>query len=362
MTDETLEQILKRALVPEIDEAEIAVHRKEEDTYLGKGEKGKRKINKNIAAAAIAMAIMIIGGSSVYAAINHFGLLDFTENRREQIPQEATQLIEKNVEQTISEDTEDMPIHCEVKEALCDSETIMIVYEVTAKEQGKYLFIPEDAVATDDMSDWSDIRGITAGEYAKQNGLSILHIGGGITNLEELGIAESSLAFHSASDDVMAVYIRSGKQSDAKRVDVECVATAWADGTGTVCRREMKFTLEDLAKAETCSYQPEKSGSTEAKTNLEILGAEVIQTELGTYVDITFRAENEAAETLTFRIKDADGRLLDSLGGSGIESHDDGTLGERLSMNRTELGESFVVEIYDYISNVTRGSVRMKRR
>ena len=387
MTDEKLNQILKQALVPEIGDSEIKLKRAEQgegEFYMSEAadyrnaqesgkHSGKHRANlreklsrnvlsrKGISAAAIAMAVLLAGGGSVYAAVSHFGLLDFTGNLREEIPQDAATLIEHNVEQSVSDATEDTPIQCSVKEALRDSETIMLVYEVAAKEHGKYLFIPEDAVPEDNMSDWSDIKGITAAEYARQHDLTIFHIGGGIMNTEELGIAESALSFHSAEDDVMEIYVRSHMQSDAKSMEVKCVATAWLGGTNDVYRREMSFALEDKSKARRSSYQQESIQLADVSREVSVSEAEVLQTELGTYIDVTYDGEEEVIENVVFRVKDANGRALEQISGTGVEVQENGSVRQRLILNKTELGESFVLEIYDYVEGTVCGTIRMRR-
>lgn len=361
MRDEKLDQILKQALAPQIDDSEIIVHKK----MRKKREKGmnrKNRISRFPMAAAIILAILIGTGGTVYAVFQYFGLLDFTDHLKEKIPQEAVELIEREIAQTPIEDGRNTFINLSVKEALCDSETIMIVYEVSAEESGKYLFIPEDATFGSNMSDWSNITGISAGEYAKQNNLEIINIGGGIVNRDELGIVESSMSFKSVSNDVMYVYVRSGKMSDVRHFDVTCVATARPSEAGSVndvIRQEVKFTLEDMSEADIFSYLP--VGQTGHDTETEIVGAQVIQTELGTYIDVHFHNnQGNFPDNISFRIKESDGTGIDSIGGSGIEVNEDGTYRERLILNKKDFSGDFILEIYDYHEGTIYNSMQMR--
>lgn len=391
--------------------------------------RNRRRKNK-VAVAAIVMAAAIGMGGITYAAHRYYGLLDFARDSTDKIPQEATEMIDAAIVPDKVEETDGNIMDCTVREALCDSETIMVAFEVSAKEAGKYLFIPEYAVPSDNMSDWSDVKGITASEYAKEKGLQIVNISGGITNFGELGIAESSLIFKSAGDDVMDVYVRSGKTNDAKSLEVECQATArFAEGgyEGTedqaeiiqaygkdndnglsgenvkndfgsendekelmegIMRKYITFTLQDMSTVNTKAYSvagyvPAKGngevyseeimGNEAAETDMlanagengantiTVNGAKVLDTELGTYIDISFTSSQGeyVPDDLTFRILDKNGSQIDSVGGSGIEVNSDGTMFERFIFNKMEVGDSFMIEVYDYEDNVVCGSFEM---
>ena len=208
--------MVKEMDVPGIvqDKAQNAFSRIREENKMSKtnSENTRRGFLKSKAATAATIVAAILAGSGViYAAVSHFGLLEFTANSAEEIPQEAEQLIEKNIS-AVSDGAENDLYDCTVLEALCDSETVMIVYEVSAKENGKYLFIPEDAIPDDNMSDWTDYSDQIASEYADANNLTIVNIGGGISNREELGISVEDLSFRSVGNDVMDIYVRCEKE------------------------------------------------------------------------------------------------------------------------------------------------------
>ena len=364
----------------------------------------RRRKNKVAAAALIFAAVIGLSGVT-YAAHKYYGLFDFSKDSTAKIPKEATEMIDTAVVPEKVEETDGNIMDCTVREALCDSETIMVAFEVSAKEAEKYLFIPEDAVPSDNMSDWSDNKGITASEYAEEKGLQIVNIGGGITNFAELGIAESSLIFKSAGDDVMDVYVRCGKTNDAKSLEVECQATArfaddgyegaedqaeivQTDGkdyedslnsknvkedSGSendekelmegIMRKYITFTLQDMSTVDTKAYSV--AGYSSAKgtgeDTITVNSAEVLDTELGTYIDINFTSsqEEDVPDDLTFRILDKNGSQIDFIGGSGIEVNSDGTMFERFIFNKMEVGDSFVIEVYNYEDNVVCGSFEM---
>ena len=365
-------------------------------------KKEKKKGRNNVAVAAFLVAALIGTGGVAYAASRYYGLLDFTKQHVEQIPDEAAEFIDTEIVPEKVDETDDTIMDCSVKEALADSETIMIVYEVSALEQGKYLFIPEDAVPSDNMSDWSDIEGVTAREYADANGLEIVNIGGGITNSGELGIIEESLSFKSVGDDAMDVYVRASKDNDAKSLEVVCTATARIEGQentvypdesgdgkggdGTngdtkdndyagddkvkegdkkelmtgVMKKNITFTLQDMSSVKTSDYSVVSKDMEDEAYNIE--NAVVLQTELGTYIDVHFNSTLEYDDMfITFHILDENGNRIDDIGGSGIEFNDDGSMKERIMFNKMDMGERFSVEAYNYEEERVYGTFEMER-
>ena len=170
-------------------------------------------------AAAAAVFALLLVGSTTYAATRYFGLWDFFERIGEKVPREAEELVVKDVEQTESPLTEEGVATYTVKEALCDSETIYIVLEASAVEQGKYFFAPTDAIPEDMVSDWGIDSSMSVTEYAASKNLTPVYIGGGIMNTDELGIAVTTMDFRAVSDDVMDIMIRCGKTEDGKTLD-----------------------------------------------------------------------------------------------------------------------------------------------
>lgn len=339
-----------KVVLEKAEDAFEKIKREEPETVKRKTFLRKGSFRGQAAAAAAVLCALLLGGGAAYAA-GHFGMLDFLGRLREQIPKEAENLIETVEDQKILSETDASIMDCQVKEALCDSEVITIVYEVSAKEKNKYLFVPTDALPEDHMSDWSSITGKTAAEYAAEKGLTIVNIGGGIQNKEELGIFTSSMDFRSVSDDVMDIYVRSGKDTDVKNLEVSCVATAVVSGSDEVMKQVVQFTLEDKATSEQAVYIPEEGQ--EDNGIYTIRRAEVRQTDLGTYIDIFYTVEDpEAKEGLFFQAVNETG-ALEFVEGSSGEPQEDGSFRERIVLNKTEIGESFILEGYNPFEDKT---------
>lgn len=324
------------------------------------GKKEKRNWARKLAAAAAALAVIVMAGTGVHAAMRYWGILNFTDDLVYDVPEEAVSQIQTEVETTPKKN--DTAFECTVREALRDSQTITIVYEVAAKEAGQYLLVPTDALPEDQMMNWSDAAGLTAQEYAAKKGLTIVNVGGGIMNSEELGIDSQALDFRSVSDDVMDVFVTCGISGERKSVDVELVATALVAGEEEVLRMEQSFTLQDLSMTTTAVY----FGNVEnfAESYFAIERAEVIQTDLGTYVDVYYSDEKgiDPENGLTFRIVDQSGKEYDSTGGSGVETLGGDRYKQRCMLNKCEIGDSLCIEAFDCYEKDVYGVMELSRK
>ncbi len=319
---------------------------------MNKKRSMKYGIKKATAVAAVCF-ILVGAGTGVYAAAKYFGIIDFSNEAVKAVPEEAKDQIQTDIEMT--KDNNDTIFDYSVKEALCDSESITLVYEVSAKEEGKYLFVPEDAILEDPMSDWSTVTGKTVQEYAQENHLTIVHIGGGITNTEELGISTTSMEFKSVRDDVMDVYIHSEVTQSSDVMDVDFVATGWESGSEEAMRLESSFTLQDASTTTTTGYVCTEDTSKDSFYHIE--KAEVVQTDLGTYVDVYYTNDNgdNPEDGLTFRVVDQEGNELDSSGGSGIEWINENHYKTRCILSKCEIGDVLYIEAFDCLAKNVYG-------
>jgi len=319
----------------------------------------KSKTNRmKYVAAVVAICVILVGaGTGVYAAMTHFGIVDFRNRFASSVPEEAKQQIQTDIE--MNQDENDTIFEMTLLESLCDSETITLVYEVSAKETGKYLFVPEDAFPEDDMCNWSDIENISAKDYAAQNNLTIVNIGGGIENREELEIVDASMDFRSVKDDVMDVYVRCNVENSTNMMEVDAVATGIILGNQDVMRLVSHFELQDLSTTEKTLY----TNIVEADSNAfyRIEKVEVIQTDLGTYVDIYYiNNEEDDDMSLSFHVMDDEGNIIEMAGGraSNLEGNH---YKERQIFDKTEFGDSISLEAYDWDEKNIYGTIKILR-
>ena len=321
-------------------------------------EKNKRHFSAVAAIATVALCILV-GGVTVHVARTYFGLLDFTKESQETISEEAQTMIKNSIDQTIETVDDDVFFDCVVKGALYEGESFMIVYEVSAKESGKYLFIPMDAEVTDDINEWYKIRqsGISASEYASDHSLTIVNIGGGITNSDELGVKSESLLFQSQDEDVMDIYVRGSINLKSDQIPVEYSVIAKIQPINETVKSTISFLLEDIGDADIISFKTQQIGENNPTCN--ITGIRIIQTALGTYMDVYFDSEEMIHNNIQFHIKDPSGTTIDILLGSGIEVGDDESFYERLILNETLIEDEFVIECYNFETGETYEAVAM---
>ena len=178
-------------------------------------------------AAALVLAAVTLLGTGAYAAGKHFGILDFLRgngNESAMPPVEAEELIVPvaEEEQEKTEITEGMAADYTVKEAMCDSESIYVVLEAKAKERGRYLFVPEDAIAEDPVRDFGIDSDMSVSEYAADKKPGDHACECRIQNMDELGIAVSTIYFQWVEDDVMDIMVECGKTMKEQTLDVVC--------------------------------------------------------------------------------------------------------------------------------------------
>ncbi|MBO5155171.1 MAG: hypothetical protein J6C00_12600 [Eubacterium sp.] len=324
-----------------------------------KNKKQKSNYKRSIVAAIAVLVVVTAAGSGVYAAAKYWGILDFADRTAMDVPEEAVPQIQTKIE--TAQETNDTIFQCTVEEALCDSQTITVVYEVAAKEAGKYLFVPEDALPEDLMSNWSNVSDMTAQEYAAQKGLTIVNIGGGIRNTDELGIVEQSIDFLSVSDDVMDICVTCGKAEEGTSMDVTMLATAHVSGSEEVMRLQSDFVLQDMSTTTMTTYLCREQAPGEQF--FEIEKADVIQTELGTYVDIYYSNTkgDDPEDGLAFRIVDQTGKAYESTGGSGVICVENGLYRQRCMLNKCEIGETLYVEAFDCWGKEVYGVTELSR-
>ena len=167
-----------------------------------------------VAAAAVALSVIIPTG--VYAASHYFGISDFFLQSGHKLTADADKLIEKDIPQTTEKDTsEKMPVTFTVQEALCDSGSVSIVIEAKAKESGKYLLVPGDALETDPLENIGVTGQGTIGEYAEKKNLEILHVSTGFQADSPFCPDGCSYITKALNDDTMSICVTADRTKEA---------------------------------------------------------------------------------------------------------------------------------------------------
>ncbi len=324
-----------------------------------KKEKRKRMVFSYVKAAVLAAVCFAFVGTTAYAAGHYFGIFDFLKGSSRELPIEAEKLVIENIVQEKEDITEESVADYTVKEATCDRESIYIVIEASAKKSGKYLFVPEDAMGEEAISNWGMDSDMSASEYAASKGLAMVRIGGGIVNTEELGVSSSSIYFRSVSDDVMDIMIESGKGEKGKTMEVVCAGTAVMEGAANmedVMRSEIRFMLTDISESKVVDYVPADSGEI-AGTDIKLTKVSAIQTTIGTYLEI-YGEGTDNAPGLEFRIA-GENRGKEN-GAEGMRQMESGEYVWKIRLEKIELGDTFTLEAYDCWEKTVYGEMELK--
>jgi hypothetical protein len=124
-----------------------------------------------------------------------------------------------------------------------------------------------------------------------------------------------------------------------------------------VVRSTITFTLEDISTLTQIEYLPNSSNP---DMKCEIRKAEILQTEIGTYVDIYYTDTQQITnDGLTFRLINSNGEAYQSVGGSGIIYQEDGSCMERIIMNKANLDDTIIVEAFNCYDKTVYGRIEM---
>ena len=130
-------------------------------------------------------------------------------------------------------------------ESLFDSASFTISVGISGGD--KYVVVPQYCSAGDDVSEIGLPRGQTLGDYAAQQGKTLLYVGAGIQDRDKLGIPTTALFYESQSDGEMTIVETGQKSTDVSVTEGTCRVSAWVDGQKDVTRVELPFTVKEAA-------------------------------------------------------------------------------------------------------------------
>jgi hypothetical protein len=189
-------------------------------------------------AAIIAVSLLLV---TAFAAMNYLGMQEITQGTTYEVPSEASPYIETQSAQATT--TEDWS--CTMLESLFDSASFTISVGISGGD--KYVVVPEYCSAGDDVSEIGLPRGQTLGDYAAQQGKTLLYVGAGIQDRDKLGIPTTAQFYKSQSDSEMTIVETGQKSTDVSVTEGTCSVSAWVDGQKDVTRVELPFTVKEAA-------------------------------------------------------------------------------------------------------------------
>ena len=203
-----------------------------------KKRSGRSRVKYTLIAAIVAVSLMIV---TAVAAMNYLGMQEITKDTPYAVPSEAASYIEtQSAQETTAEGWS-----CTMLESLFDSASFTISVGISGGD--KYVVIPEYCSPGDDVSEIGLPSGQTLGDYAAQQGKTLLYVGAGIQDRDKLGIATTTLFYESQSDSEMTIVETGQKSTDVSVTEGICRVSAWVDGQEDITRVELPFTVKEAA-------------------------------------------------------------------------------------------------------------------
>lgn len=203
-----------------------------------KKRSGRSRVKYTLIAAIVAVSLMIV---TAVAAMNYLGMQEITKDTPYEVPSEAAAYIEtQSAQETTAEGWS-----CTMLESLFDAASFTISVGISGGD--KYVVIPEYCSPGDDVSEIGLPGGQTLGDYAAQQGKTLLYVGAGIQDRDKLGIATTTQFYESQSDGEMTIVETGQKSTDVSVTEGTCRVSAWVDGQKDVTRVELPFTVKEAA-------------------------------------------------------------------------------------------------------------------
>lgn len=212
-----------------------------------KKRSGRSRVKYTLIAAIVAVSLMIV---TAVAAMNYLGMQEITKDTPYAVPSEAAPYIEtQSAQETTTEGWS-----CTMLESLFDAASFTISIGISGGD--KYVVVPQDCDPGVDVSAIGLPSGQTLGDYAAQQGKTLLYVGAGIQDRDKLGIAVTTVLYKSQSDGEMTIVETGQKSTDVSVTEGICRVSAWVDGQKDVTRVELPFTVKEAA-GDVLVYKPE---------------------------------------------------------------------------------------------------------
>ena len=231
---------------------------------------GRSRVKYMLIAAIIAVSLMIV---TAVAAMNYLGMQEITQDTPYAVPSEAAPYIETQSAQVTVEDWS-----CTMLESLFDGGTFTVSIGVSGGE--KYIIIPDYCGPGDDVSEIGLPSGQTLGDYADQQGKTLLCVSGNINDRDKLGIVVATELFKSQSDSEMAIVITGQKSTKVSVSEGSCSVSARIADQNDVMRAQLPFTVKEAAGEEMVYVADEEKVIAGISTN----SFKVLQSPAGTSI------------------------------------------------------------------------------
>lgn len=307
----------------------------------GKYQRPVRRTLRLIPAAAALICLLAV---TAYAAVSYWGIFDFQKDAPRPLPTEAQELVETHTEQGSND-----YITCSITESLTDGQKIYVTVQLAAKEPGKYFLLTGFSSPETPLADIGMEGEGTIGEYADANNLECIYADADLKRIGEGGSGVQSFYEKYHSPDVVDILI----EADVADVSIDgegiCDVTAHDEAAAmsgeNISRQEIPFTLTNETTGESTSgenvYRPTSHPDVEGLT---IRSVTVTQTDLKTYFDIDMDMSEDLMYSGMRMLRIWHGETYDTA--YGVLA-DDGQWQWRIESSKMEVGDSFILELWD---------------
>ncbi|MDO5401612.1 MAG: hypothetical protein Q4F17_11685 [Eubacteriales bacterium] len=299
----------------------------------------------------VAAAIICLLGVTAYAAATHWGIFDFQRESLRPFPSEAQEIVQQQTEtgSIVQEDETGSTelIKCEITESVNDGRQLNLTVRLQSGVPGKYVLLnqmDEPGMAASYFG--ADYDG-TIGEYAEENGMTLLEVSAGVQfteNGQGSGV-QTVQEKHQAPDTID--YLITCDMADLPASGEGILVTTAREfdkvNFEDIIRTEIPFSFLETANSQSESYRPVNQPNVEG---VEITDVNVSHTDLRTYIEITYKMPQKLLdEGAMFRFS-PDGEYGTASAGSYTEELEPGLYKHNEEMSKTDLGDSFTMEFF----------------
>lgn len=360
--DELLYDFLKPANEPEPELNRRILKRRSDNMR-------KWNVKKVVVAAAIS-CVVVVGSISAYAATQNFSVLSLFDKESKEVKKNASQLLDKKVEQTQEPNTEQLQwATFKIREAICDKNKVIVQVAVKAVNPEKYLLVPQDFEPELDIVDNLCIDGVTGkqtiAEYAKSLGKECLKVGAGISGTDA---PEQSIEHYTEKDGTLLYNIAFNNEKKNKKLDYVCETSVYPTGENADIdvKNKINFTLTDKTNMEVIKYLPVSNGKV-AGTNLvvDVVTFEKSDLEMICKVKYHYAGKEENWEgtkdyDICFFPLDSKGKIIESSEGGSTNLSDKKTVVQSWIYSLQELPDSITFQAKDVMEKNVYGTVDVK--
>ena len=331
--------------------------------------------------AAASLAVVLVAGSTTYAAMESPILSQFSREKKE-VRESAEKLVETNVEQVSTEKSEISKwVSTKVLEAVCDKNSVMVEIEAKPVEPDKYLLVPEDTEFVMDLQ-IPDIEESMEHEtvqvYAEKLGKKCIPISLGITAKDDTDNIDWGVNYYVKKDGTAIFNINFANASKTKALDYQYgvfLSVPDDENEEKTISDHFDFTLTDQSKSEIIRYIPVVKNQKVEGTDLIVDEVTFEKSDLTITAKLKYRYVGERKDIdqwhtdydIVFSYYDTEGQkleysTLDAGGGTVlIEGKEDNVYEAVDSLSPAELPQTIMVKVKDLAESDYLGTITLER-